>query len=352
MVARRGFLQTMMAMGLMPSVLGTFASGEDKEKRARKVIKPKRLVAGQTLGLIAPASNVWENEDIRYAMEIVESLGFRVKAGEYLYHRKGYLAGEDAHRAKDINRMFADPGVHGIIALRGGYGTPRILPYLDYGTIAANPKVLMGYSDLTALLTAISVKTGLVTFHGPMANQEFSAYTLAQFKQVLVEAQPDVILAHPPPFEAVPGKVEHDNRLTRLVPGKARGALVGGNLSLLTKLMGTPYEPDFTGKILFLEEIGEEPYRIDGMLTHLWLTGKLNRVKGIAFGKFTDCEPEGSNSLSIEHILTERCKELGVPAIRGLMIGHVADHATLPLGIEAELDVDEGTLKLLEAAVL
>ena len=316
-------------------------------------IKPRRLRAGDTLALVAPASPKNEDEEVRAAIETVESLGFRVKEGEHLYARHGYLAGTDRQRAADLNAAFGDENVDGIISMCGGYGSPRLLPYLDYDLIRANPKALLGYSDITALLNGIHQRTGLVTFHGPIASQSFTPYTLNAFQQVLQQGASDILLGAPPPFERQPGAVERQNRLTRLVAGRAQGRLVGGNLSLMAALCGTPYMPALDGKILFLEDVGEATYRLDRMLTQLWLTGSLAGCAGLVFGKFTDCSTSASwaKQLSVEEVLVERCQELGIPALRGLMIGHVPDQATLPIGCLAALDVEAGSLRLLEPAV-
>lgn len=325
---------------------------EKTEKDDMPLLKPKRLRKGDTIGLIAPASNTWENAEIHFAMDIIKSLGFKVKQGEHLFARNAYLAGEDLQRANDINRMFADSSVHGIMVLRGGFGTPRLLPFLDYSLIRKNPKVILGYSDITALLTAVHKHSGLVTFHGPVAKQTYTPYTLEEFKKVLMEPSTRTVIGSPPPFEPGEGRAEFANRLTTIVPGRAEGPLIGGNLSLLTKLMGTPYEPDFRGRILILEEVGEEPYRVDGMLTHLWLTKKLEQLAGIAVGKFTDCRPSKPGpSRSIESIFLDRFKPLAVPTLTGLMIGHISNQTTFPLGIRAELDSEKGSLTLLEAGV-
>lgn len=318
----------------------------------KPLLKPNKLQNGQTIGLVAPASNVWEDAEIHFAIDIIKSLGFSVKQGKHLFQRSAYLAGEDEQRADDINAMFADKEVQGIMALRGGFGTPRILPYLDFPTIEENPKVLVGYSDITALLHAIHIHTGLVTFHGPIARQSYSPYTLAEFKKVLMTPEHPMVIGSPPPFEPEEGRAELENRLHQITKGKARGRLIGGNLSLMTKLLGTPYEPDFKNKILILEEVGEEPYRVDGMLTHLWLSGKLQQLAGIAIGKFTDCQPtKPGPSRSIEAIFQDRFKPLGIPVLAGLMVGHISNQTTFPLGVEAELDVDKGTLTLLESGV-
>ncbi len=317
------------------------------------LLKPKRLKAGDTVALVAPASPQNEDEGIRAAIETVESLGFMVKAGAHLYERWGYLAGPDEHRAADLNAAFADEQVDGIICIGGGWGSPRILPYLQIDMIRANPKLLMGYSDITGLLNGIHKHTGLVTFHGPIGAQTFSPYTYSEFKKVVLDGQSNVQLGTPPAFETAPGKVEKANRLTRIHGGKARGPLAGGNLSLLATLCGTPFMPDLDGRILFIEEVGESTYRVDRMLTQLWLAGALQKCAGIVFGKFTDCKTSASwaKQLTVEEILVDRCAGLGMPVLRGLMIGHIEDQTTLPLGCQAELDVDTGTLTLLEPGV-
>jgi muramoyltetrapeptide carboxypeptidase len=315
-----------------------------------KIRKPRRLAKGDTVGLIAPASNAGEDESIRFTVDLVQSLGFHVKEGKYLYRRNQYLAGTDQERAEDVNTMFDDDEVDAIFCTRGGYGTPRILPYLDYDLIANNPKVFLGFSDNTAILTAMHVKSRLIGFHGPNMGQNLSDYTLAEFKKVLVNPSPTAYIGQAPAIESREGFVERTNRITRITGGIATGHLVGGNLSLVATLIGTPYEPDFRGSILFLEDTNEAPYRIDRMLTQLWLAGKLQQAAGIAFGKFTKADDEG-NTFSIEEVIRMRCEPLGIPVIRGLMIGHVQDKTVVPIGLPAKLDADAGTLQLLEAAV-
>ncbi|RPH55525.1 MAG: LD-carboxypeptidase [Chloroflexi bacterium] len=315
-------------------------------------IKPRRLAPGQTIGITAPASPPNEPESTRFAIETVESFGLRVKLAPRLFDRHGYLAGDDTTRAAGLNDLFADEEVDAIFCLRGGYGASRLLPMLDYDLIRANPKILLGYSDITSLLLAIYNKTGLVTFHGPIASQAFTPYTLAEFKKVLFNPQPPMRIGAPPPFEKSEGRVEKANRVTTLVPGKAQGRLLGGNLSLVAHLTGTPYMPDLTGAILFLEDIGEAVYSIDRMLTQLWLSGNLQKLAGIAFGKFTEPRPsEWIQNRILEEVLAERARALGIPAVMGLMIGHVEDQTIVPLGCLAELDASAGTLALLEEPV-
>lgn len=314
------------------------------------LLKPKALAPGQTIGVLAPASPAHEDDQIHMALEMLESLGFRVKTGPHLYQRYGYLAGRDAERAADLNDLFADDRVDAIMAFRGGYGASRLLPYLDYAMIRRNPKILLGYSDITALLNGIHHQTGLVTFHGPIADGNFTDYTLAEFQKVLMHPSTPLVIGAPPPVESCAGKIDRKNRLVRIAPGKARGPLIGGNLTLMAHLTGTPYAPDFTGKILFLEDVHEAIYALDRYLTQLWLAGSLQKVAGIVLGKFTDCKPTYSSgsSLSLEQALADRCLPLGIPVLRGLMIGHIDEQTIVPVGCEAELDVEAGTLTLLE----
>jgi len=317
------------------------------------LIRPRRLSPGQTVGLVAPSSAPNEPEDIRFAIETIESLGFRVCPGAHLFEREGYFAGSDAARAADLNAMFAADDIDVVWCVRGGYGASRVLPLLDYERIRRSPKPLIGYSDITALHMAIHTQAALVSFHGPVAWRRFTTYTLSELRRVTHDACAPVRLGAPPPLEAREGNVERENRVTTLVPGRAVGRLLGGNLCLMAHLTGTRYAPDLRGAILFLEDVDETYYRIDRFLTQLWLAGSLEGIAGIAFGKFTRCQPSASfvQNRVLEDILAERCRALGVPAVSGLMIGHVEDQTTLPMGCLAELDADARTLTLLEPGV-
>tara|TARA_R110000744_G_scaffold167365_3_gene284826 strand:- start:5587 stop:6711 length:1125 start_codon:yes stop_codon:yes gene_type:complete len=350
----KAFISSTLAAALLPAVLVN-ANASTKSAATvnpRGVYKPNRLQAGQTIGLIAPSSNTWEDQEIYFAMDIIRSFGFKVKTAEHLFERTAYLAGSDQDRASDLNAMFGDNSVDAIFCLRGGYGSPRILPYLDYELIRKNPKVFLGYSDVTALLNAIYARSQIMTFHGPIAKQSFTDYTLTQFKSVLFDPVSHMVLAAPPPFEIVEGQAELANRLTTVSKGKTSGVLIGGNLSLMVKLVGSPYEPDYTDKILFLEDVEEAPYRIDGMLTHLKLAGRLDKIAGLVFGKCTDCEVGSGPSFSIEHVLNDRLGDLGVPVLSGVMIGHIEDMATVPIGAMATLDATNQKLTLDEPAVV
>ena len=312
----------------------------------RVILKPRKLSEGDTVGMIAPASMVFETDVLDRGREQLEALGFKVKVGAHVKARYGNLAGTDRERAADINGFFADPEVNAIISFNGGWGTPRLLPYLDYENIRRNPKILLGFSDLTGLLNAVHKKTGLVTFHGPMADSRYDAYTLQNFKTVLMSSDP--IGAIPNPQKRDDELIDRDNRIITLREGVASGRLVGGNLSLIAATMGTPYESDTDGAILFLEETHEELYRIDRMLTQLWLAGKLDRIAGFAFGRCTDCPIEGP-ALSMGELLRERFGH--VPSVWGLAFGHIEKKMTLPIGIPATLDATAKTLSVAEAAV-
>ena len=310
----------------------------------RRLLLAKKLQPGMTVGVIAPSSAPFESSEVQIALEIVESLGFKAQPGQNLYERRGYLAGTDEQRAADLNAMFANPDIDAIFCLQGGYGALRILPLIDYAAIKANPKIILGYSDVTALLNAIHRLTGLVTFHGPIARQTFTDYTYSALRSVLMDNTADVELGSPPPFERRPGSVERENRLQTLVAGSTFGHLVGGNLSLLVAMLGTAYEPLFDKAILVLEDVDEAPYRIDRMLTHLHLAGVFQRVNGVVLGKFTNSYTENP-SLSLGELFTERFETLNIPVLRGLMIGHVSDQATLPIGAKAYLDSSKLSLR-------
>lgn len=340
---RRDFVQSGLGLAAGAGLATSAAAAQELP-----LLRPKRLREGMTVGVIAPSSPAPENETVRYALEMVESFGFRAKPGKHLFARTQYLAGTDAQRAEDVNAMFADPSVDAIMAMAGGYGAMRILPALDYETIRRNPKPLVGYSDITALHCALHKRAGLVTYHGPTVLSRFTPYSLQEFRRVLFEPETRMRIGAPPPFEKGPGKVDRENRITPLVPGVARGRLIGGNLTLISSLMGTPYEPDFDGCLVFLEDVHEAPYRIDRMLTQLVISGKLKRAAGLIFGKFTDADASG-NTFSLEEVLTDTAKATGIPAARGIMIGHVPDQTVTPIGIEAEFDANTGSLTLLEA---
>jgi muramoyltetrapeptide carboxypeptidase len=317
------------------------------------IVKPPMLRSGDTVGMVAPASNAYEPEDIILARETMQQYGFKVVLGQHIADQYGYLAGPDRDRAADLNDMFRRPDIRGIVTFSGGYGCCRLLPFLDYDLIRRNPKVIVGHSDITSLLLAIHRKTGLVTFHGSSGLTGVGDYAIAHFKRAIMSAQPLGAIAQPPATEGV----KRNHRLVTIVPGRATGQLVGGNLTLVTNALGTPYEPDTKGKILFLEEIGEEPYRVDRMLTQLWLAGKLQDAAGIALGHFVDCypkdyQPSFPQTLSLEAVLRDRFIPLNKPTVYNLMFGHLRENAVLPIGAMATLDATAKTLTVNENAVV
>ncbi len=239
------------------------------------LLKPATLREGDTVGLISSGFRILQDSDLQYAIERLTALGLKVKPGQALLKQHGYFAGTDEERAADINQLFADSSVKGIVQLRGGFGSARLLDLLDYELIAKNPKIFMGMSDTTALLLAIYHKTGLVTFHGPNAGREWPAFTCQYVKAVLFENK---AVTFKNPEHKTDDLIITEDRIQVIKPGQAQGRLIGGNLTVLTSLIGSNYLPDFTNAILFLEEVAEAPYRIDRMLTQLKLAGVLDQI--------------------------------------------------------------------------
>lgn len=307
--------------------------------------KGKALQRGDTIGIVAPASPVNQVEMIEQARADLEALGFQVKLGASCFASYGgYLAGPPAQRAADLNAMFADPAVDAIICLRGGYGSMQILPLLDFATIRANPKLFVGYSDITALHTAIRQTAGLATLHGPNATPGLLSDGEPLTREWLLRA-----MCEPAPLGSVPQPT--DVEVVCLVPGEARGPIVGGNLSLIAALMGTPYELDTRGKLLFLEDIGEEPYRIDRMLTQLALAGKLAESAGIILGTWTQCDAQKKDSFTVLDVIRNWVVPYQKPTIWNLQAGHGYYNFALPFGVQAYLNADEGVLVVEEQVV-
>ena len=343
---RRSFLQSTLLAALATQVGPRLLGGA----APTGPLKPRRLFQGATVGLVSPASATWVSDELAIVKEFLAALGLKVREGRHVMDRYGYLAGTDKARAEDINAMFADDSVDAILCVRGGWGSNRILSLLDYKAIAAHPKVILGYSDITALLNAIHARTGLVTFHGPVGVSTWTPFSLEAMRRVLFQGE--AVTMENPRREGE-GIVVTKDRVQTLTPGKARGRLLGGNLTVLTAMLGSDYLPDWSGAILFLEDTNESVYRIDRMLTQLKLAGVLDKVGGVIFGKCTKCNPgEGSyGSLTLEEVLNDHLLPLKVPAWRGAMIGHVDSQFTVPVGLRAEIDAGRGTITLLESAV-
>ena len=313
---------------------------------SRKTLKPNKLQRGDTIGLVSPASRLPKEKQYDKIIKQVKKLGNKVKVGKNARDTYGYFAGSDEQRAADLNQMFADNTVDAILPFRGGWGCNRILSLIDYETIRNNPKILVGFSDITSLLNAIYAKTGLITFHGPVGKVEWTDYTIKHFRNALGGEDPYTL------------DIPKDNlckdckSLSVITPGKAKGKLLGGNLSVLTAMMGSDYTPEWGGNILFLEDVGEDVYRIDRMLTQLKLNGVFDKISGFVFGQCAACDRANSYSLTLQQVFDDHIKPFGIPAYSGAMIGHISKMGTLPVGMPAEINAQEGTITLAEAATI
>ena len=311
-----------------------------------KPLKPKALKRGDIIGVIAPASAPSSQEKIDKGAEYLERLGYRVKLGKNVRAVRGFLAGSDQQRAADINDMFGDRSVAAIMAVRGGYGTPRLLPLINYGLVRRNPKILVGYSDLTALQLALYAKTGLISFSGPMVGVEMfngiDPFTEESFWKVVTSTKKVGAIDNP---DSRPMETIHK--------GIASGILLGGNLSLITSIAGSPYLPSFKNSILYFEEIEEECYRFDRMMNQLKVTGIFKNTKGIIVGELTDVKPSDTSKpfLTADEVLGDYLSPLKKPILKGLIYGHVARKLTMPVGIRTKMNATKGLVEFLEAAV-
>ncbi|MCS6807492.1 MAG: LD-carboxypeptidase [Bacteroidota bacterium] len=346
---RRALLSGAAASFIIPSfAIAQQRTSTSPKSKTMKLLKPKALQRGMTIGLVFPAG--WTAMSaVEVGKAYLEQLGFRVVLGSNAGKQYGYFSATDKERAAEFMAAVENPAIDGIICARGGYGTMRMLELLDYSVIRKHPKVICGYSDITALINTIYQRSGLVTFHGPGALGAFSALTERSFLEVLTT---DSDSAKKPFSPIVMPPAEGWKTLSRGATGRARGRLVGGNLTLLSMTTGTSLDINTKGALLFLEDVTEEPYRIDRMITQLLLAGKLQVCAGIVIGQWTDCEPkDAAHSFTVEEVLEDRLQGLGIPIVTGLQFGHVDDKYTYPIGVQAELDAEQGTLTLLEPAV-
>jgi muramoyltetrapeptide carboxypeptidase len=315
------------------------------------LIKPDRLNYGDTIGIIAPASAPPDPKNIDRSVAVLERLGFKTRLSPNVRKRWGFLAGSDRDRADDLMKMFTDRKVKAIICLRGGYGTARLLPLLDYQAIRANPKIFVGYSDITSLHCAFLKNADLVSFHGPMLNSDFIKagfpdFTLQSLLRTLMQP-------------SAPGSICQGYKretVTILRRGIASGPLIGGNICILCATLGTSCQPSFKNKILFFEDLDEVPYRFDRMLTHLLNAGLLQQVAGVAIGINKNCKDPKARTAkeyrqTLEDVFKERLLPLKVPVVSGLPFGHIPHNATLPVGVRVTLDGEKGDLLITEPAV-
>lgn len=302
---------------------------------------PKALVPGDYIGICAPAGALRREAEIPEFTAILKKMGFRVKVGPNCTKKFGYFAGTDEERASDFMQFIQDQEVKAIFFLRGGWGCARILEHLDFGTIRENPKIIMGFSDATTLLNAITVKSSLVTFHGPSGNSSWNDYSINYIRQLLMDGSP----VH---YK----NTAEDEAIITYAPGISSGYLWGGNLSVITSLIGSEYLPILSPCILFLEDVGEEPYSIDRMLTQLKISGILDRVAGVILGNFRNCEAEEpERSFTLHEVFQQHFGNFRKPVYYGAQIGHTVNKFTIPVGIPAEMNADKGTIKLSIPAV-
>ena len=319
--------------------------------RSKQIVRPPKLGKGSRVALVAPAGPLLERDDLTRAEALCRALDYEPALGKNAYARHGYLAGTDEERLSDFNSALSDPSIDAIWCIRGGYGSIRLLDQIDYQALVARPRIVIGFSDITAVLNAITQLTGLVTFHGPVARSSMSAYTRRHFERVLSQADsPGRLERIPDPTGVL---IPKENRIVAVKGGVAEGRLVGGNLTLLQCLVGTPYFPNLAGAILFLEDVGEDLYRVDRMLAHLRLCGALRHLAGVLIGRFTQLERFGRDgALGFDEVLANYFAPLGIPVAYGFPVGHIEDQWTLPLGVLARLDADAGELDVLESAVV
>lgn len=298
----------------------------------------EKISFGDTIGVISPAGAL-DPAEIKNGLGFIKSLGFNIKEGSHIYDKLGYLAGCDSHRASDVMEMVMDKDVKMILCIRGGYGSMRLLPFINFQAIAENPKIFAGFSDITVFLNSISKKCGLTTFHSPMCNSDFTdEHTLKSFINTIMHGDSPYIIKNPEGYESKSNSLE-----------KAKGKLVGGNLSLICSLIGTPYEIDLENNILFIEEVNEIPYRIDRLLTQLLLTGKLQKCSGFILGQFTNCSlPHYNRSFTLEEVINDRILSLNKPTLMNFMSGHSYPRLTLPIGAEVILDCEHKLINVTE----
>ncbi len=340
---RKGFIKRLTATsGLL---IAPFVTTDAKSRIPVPFLKPPRVRPGDTAAIVSPAGSVVSKEDVENAVASLHKLGLKTKLGANLGSRWGYLGGRDTERLTDLHEAFLDPEVKVIFPIRGGYGSSRLLPMIDFDLIRRNPKAFVGFSDNTSLIVTMNMFSNMVTFYGPNAHFDWTNYTRENLQKVLMNNTPAGLM------EAPLGVNGRRASHTTIVPGKATGQLIGGNLSLLIQTLGTEWEIDTRGKILFFEDVNESPYRIDRMLTHLWLARKLQVAAGFAIGQITVTR-DRSDDMDLMNVIRDRFEPLGKPCFIGMATGHVSNILTLPLGVQMEVDATAGTLRTVESAVV
>lgn len=349
-LTRRGFIG---GIGAAAGVLSLAPKKVFAESQSKDLTRPKALRTGDTVGVITPATEVSDPDRLALAEKTLNYFNLKMKRGKNVGKRFGNYRESIQARLDDLHEMFRDPEVKAVFAVRGGYGSPHLLDRIDYDLIRRNPKIFIGFSDITAMHLAINKNSRLVTFHGPIVLSRFTDYTQQNFRKVIFNTQPIGKLTNPPDSNEL--RPSHSLRTIR--GGQATGPLIGGNLSLICATMGTPYEIDTRGKILFLEDVEEQAYSIDRMLTQLRLAGKLQQAAGIIWGECDSCgapdfKPSTTIPFTVGEVADNIFGELKIPVLSGLTIGHTNDQLTLPLGVSATLDATAGTLEIKESGVV
>lgn len=337
-LSRKQFLKNSSLATLAIAGLSNKTANNDT-KTYPELIIPNAITWNSTIGLVAPASPIYVSSQFDNMITTLKDLGFKLKLGKHVKDQYGYLAGKDEDRAADLVNMFKDDQVEAILCVRGGWGCNRILDHLDYEVIKNNPKPLIGFSDITSLHNAILSKTGLISYHGPVGKSDWNTFTKMSFEEVLIQKN-----------KAIYELPEEQDDAFIINSGKAEGRILGGNLSVLVAMLGSDYLPNFEDSILFLEDVGEDVYRLDRMLTQLKLNGILDQISGFIFGKCTNCDA-GSNSLTLPQLFNDLIKPLNIPAFYGAMISHEDYNVTIPVGLRAKMDADEMKFEILSEAV-
>ena len=347
---RRRFGGALAAATLAAALPVQAASRRRHPHAPMTLIKPPRLREGDLIGLIAPSGHT-SDEAIAKAVATIEGLGFKVALGKHLREVNGNYAGTVEHRLADLHAMFADPDIKALWCIRGGSGAISLLAHIDYALVRAHPKILLGYSDITALHLALLRHAGLVSFHGPVASSTMSGYSTEHMLAVLMDPSPRYTM--PMAMENARRAADEPHYGIRTVhAGVASGRLIGGNLSMVAALAGTPYAADFTDSLLYIEEVNEAPYRIDRWLTQLDLALGLHKAAGVIIGICDNCGPGHEDiSLTLDETLAIHLQPLKIPAVSGYSIGHIRNQLTLPVGVRATLDTGRQTITLLESAV-
>jgi muramoyltetrapeptide carboxypeptidase len=346
MIKRRYFMAGLLSFGAATLLANT----SSRIASSKQTIIPKKLKIGDTIGLAAPGFAV-SDEKLNQIVIFLEQSGFKVfQTGRI--EQYGYFSNTDQQRANDINELFANTAVDAILCVRGGYGCTRILDLLDYHVIKNNPKIILGFSDITALLQAILTKTGLIGFHGPVGTTLKNKYAQSCIETLIMNTQAAVLIK-PVSIESTTYEQNTEYERYTIYPGVAKGKIVGGSLTLICALIGTPYEIDFTDTIVCLEDVEEKPYRIDRMLTQLLATKTFKNAAGIAFGVCAGCDQiKSDKNFTLKEVIENRIKGMELPSAYGLSFGHVPDNCTLPIGALASFDAQTLEITIEEAVVI